>query len=328
MVFSFQNILSATRKRITLIVLFVVFATTIATIISFLLTPYYKSTISIYRTLDNKGMNTYLKDLTSLGSMMGFNIGGEQSPFYIPDIVKSRRLKTMMLESLWQTKKFDTRVTLVKYWKTMQKDSPLQWFTNYFLTRQTDSVRADFETAVEKLNELIKVEEQESGLFVISVWAEEPQLAADMANFIAEYIREYIAENTTMLTSKNRQFMEERLAFALKELTASEDKLTEFRKVHPITLDTPELQLQRGRLTRAVEVNQQVYITLRQQFEIARIDELSERSVLKILDRGEAPLKKERPQRSLIILGAFFVSYIFILYVSILLERKKRYGSL
>ena len=64
---------------------------------------------------------------------------------------------------------------------------------------------------------------------------------------------------------------------AKEELNDSEEKLTVFRKKNPLVLDTPDLQLQRARLLRSLDVNQQVFITLREQFEIAKIEASKER---------------------------------------------------
>ena len=45
-----------------------------------------------------------------------------------------------------------------------------------------------------------------------------------------------------------------------------------------------------------MEVNQQVYITLRNQYEVARITELKEVPVINVLDQGEAASEKSKPR--------------------------------
>ena len=93
---------------------------------------------------------------------------------------------------------------------------------------------------------------------------------------------------------------------AKEELALSEEDLTEFRKQHPIALDTPDLQLARGRFIRNIEENQAVYITLRQQFEIAKIEEAKENLLVNILDNAEPGVYKVKPKRKLIV---FFVLF-------------------
>ena len=164
---------------------------------------------------------------------------------------------------------------------------------------------------INKLSNQISIIEEESGLIIISILMEESQLSADIVNFIAEYIKEYVSEVMLLYSSKHRQFIEERLNDSKIDLSISEEELTKFRIKHPMALDTPDLQLQRGRLLRNVEVNQQVYITLREQYEVARIDELKEIPVINILDQGEAPSEKKIPNSIMLILLSF-ISSIFI----------------
>ena len=72
----------------------------------------------------------------------------------------------------------------------------------------------------------------------------------------------------------------------------SEDSLTEFRKKNPLRLDTPSIEMKRERLESAVVENRAVYITLRQQFEIAKIEEAKEKLLINILDTAEPAVKK------------------------------------
>ena len=132
-------------------------------------------------------------------------------------------------------------------------------------------------------------------------------------NFIAEYIKNYVSEEMFAKSTEHRQFIENRMVSSKGELSDSEVALTEFRKKHPMALDTPDLQLDRGRLMRNVEVNQQVYITLRQQHELAKIEELKEAPVINILDKGEAAVEKTKPRRSFIV----FISLLCSIFISV-----------
>ena len=100
---------------------------------------------------------------------------------------------------------------------------------------------------------------------------------------------------------------------AKEELVLSEEELTDFRKQHPIALDNPDLQLDRARLLRMVEENQTVYITLREQFEIAKIEEAKENLLVNILDEAEPAVKREKPKRKVIVILSLFCG----LFVSI-----------
>ena len=68
--------------------------------------------------------------------------------------------------------------------------------------------------------------------------------------------------------------------------------------------------MMRERLQSGVEENRAVYITLRQQFEIAKIDEAKERLLINILDTAEPAVKKAKPKRTLIVI----LSFLFGIY--------------
>ena len=101
----------------------------------------------------------------------------------------------------------------------------------------------------------------------------------------------------------------------------SEDVLTEFRKQNPLRLDTPSIEMKRERLESAVEENRAVYITLRQQFEIAKIDEAKEKLLINILDTAEPAVKKTRPKRTLIVVLSFFAGLIIAAFRNLLDRR-------
>jgi len=167
------------------------------------------------------------------------------------------------------------------------------------------------------LTSLITVYEHESGLITISILMEDPKIAADIVNYISDWIQVYVSDEMALKATKNRIFIEEQVANAKKDLFASEEALSDFQKNHSIADASPEIILSRARLIRNIEVNQEVYITLRQQFELNKISELKEKPVLNILDRGDAPTQKSKPLRSLILLSTTFFSFLlsgFIMY--------------
>jgi hypothetical protein len=80
-----------------------------------------------------------------------------------------------------------------------------------------------------------------------------------------------------------------------------------------------------------VEVNQEVYITLRKQFELNKIEELKEKPILNILDIGDVPTEKSKPLRSIFVLCctlfAFFLSnFCFYWYQNYLKDNKTKFS--
>ena len=230
-------------------------------------TPYYQSYISINPIGDNINSGRSMGGLQSLASEYGVNLNvadfiNDKPSFYIPDIVNSRVLKKAVITNKWNTN--NGEVDLIDYWQI--NDTTKFSISSFFGKNENKNLELRFmDAAINRLSEQLLVQEEESGLIVISVLMEESELASDISNFIANYIKKYVSDIMLSYSSTHRAFIEERLTYSKNELSQSEEELKEFSEKNPFAVDTPELQLQRGRLLRNKEVNQQVYITLRQQ---------------------------------------------------------------
>ena len=288
--------------------------TTIGIIYSLLATPYFQSTISLYPAGEiaetSSGFGGNLKGLAE-----SFGIGGlGPSPTYnIPDIINSRLLKKDIVLKSWPNSLYPYGSNLIKYWKIDKPTwfTPRKWISQLLPSGgfSADPYHQYIETAIENLSELISVDEEDSGLITVSVLMEDPGLSAVIANYIAEFIKDFISVEQHREAVKNKAFIYEQQMQAKEELALSEEELTEFRKQHPIALDTPDLQLARGRFIRNIEENQAVYITLRQQYEMAKIEEAKESLFINILDVAEPAVEKHKPRRIMIILFSFFLGF-------------------
>ena len=150
-------------------------------------------------------------------------------------------------------------------------------------------------------------------------------MAADIANYIANYLVKFVNSQQKNFANKNKIFIKDRMNLAKDELIESENLLTKFRKSNPINADSPELQLERLRLLRSIEVNQEVFITLRNQYEIAKLEESKERLFINVLDKAYPSINKAHPKIFIIILlfsiFGYFVS-IFSLFIYLNIKNK------
>ena len=301
--------------------------TTIGIIYSLLATPYFQSTISLYpvgEIAETSGFGGNLKGLAE-----SFGIGGlGPSPTYnIPDIINSRLLKKDIVLKSWPNSLYPYGSNLIKYWKIDKPTwfTPRKWISQLLPSGgfSADPYHQYIETAIENLSELISVDEEDSGLITVSVLMEDPGLSAVIANYIAEFVKDFISVEQHREAVKNKAFIYDQQTQAKEELAHSEEELTEFRKQHPITLDTPDLQLARGRLIRNIEENQAVHITLRQQYEIAKIEEAKENLLVNILDVAEPAVKIAKPRRTLIVVSTFLL--MLLIYVIFVIAKTNYY---
>jgi len=147
---------------------------------------------------------------------------------------------------------------------------------------------------------------------------EEPKIAADMANTMYPAILDFTVETHGIQASLNREFIEGRQIEVKEQLTEFEDALKVFRERNRSIMESPQLQLEIERLMREVEIQTQVYITLQQQYELARIEEVKETPSVVILDEGKPAVEKEKPKRvSLVIISAIIGQLVSCIYILI-----------
>mgnify|MGYP000160902158 CR=1 FL=1 len=287
---------------------------------SFFAEVYYQSEITLYPAGELADSGEIFSDFSDLIETLGINSLSSENNFYIPDIIESRSLKKKIIYEKWNSEKFDKPVNLISYWKIDQKSflgSVLSFVNNKFNSFKIDLDLQYEQEAIEKLDNLIYVDEKNSGLIQVVVLMEEPILAADIANYIAQYVVDYVGFEQKMFASKTKRYLEDRLLLSQSELRKSENILAEFRNVNPLSQDNPVQQLNRLRLIRDVDVNQEVYITIKKQLELAKIEESKERLFINVLDKAIPPIFKEYPKRFLIIISfsiiSLFISIIFLL---------------
>ena len=273
----------------------------------------YTSYISIYPINDESAIDGAMGNLKGIASSIGLNLGGQANTlYYIPDIVESRKLQKDIILNNWKVEKFKEKVNLIEYWEIDSEDNNvlLDWVRGIFLERDFSADKMDMEIAIEYLKDRIFYDELESGLIKIQVLMEEPQHSADIANYISLYIDKYIGNDITLQSTKYRIFLEDRLDAAKIELNNSEELLTTFRKNNPIALDNPDLQLDRLRLIRDLEVNQEVYLTILTQYEIAEMEELKDKPIINILDSADSAVKKYSPKIIKLLFIGIFVGIV------------------
>jgi capsular polysaccharide biosynthesis protein len=292
---------------------------------SLIATPFYESKISLYPagTLAETG-SAFNNGLQGIAE--SFGLGGISSgqTFNVPDIINSQRLKKAVVMNQWENEKFSEQTTLIKYWEL----DKIKWYSIKpiitklipFFSDDRDPEKSQLFKGMEQLGDLITVAESGTGLIEVSVLMEEPQLAADIANYISDFVKDFVSYEQGKEAKRNLEFIKNQLINSKDDLEYSEKELTQFKEKFSYT--NPSLDEIRGRLKRNIESNLQVYITLRQQYELAKIEEARDLLMVTILDEAEAPVLKKKPQRKLIVIGGiitgFFLSTLWAFFTSVI----------
>ena len=297
------------------------FFTMIGLIYSLLATLYFRSTISMYPAGELSQSGGVLGEFQGLAKTFGMGSLGPAPTYNIPDIINSRRLKKDIVQKIWKTQNFPEGSNLVTFWELDKPKffSPRKWISKFLPKGNfiADSNAKLIHEAILDLDDLITVREEISGLITVSILMQDPTLAANIANYIANYVKDFISYEQHREAQRNRKFVENQKLDAKIQFELSEELLTSFRKKHPIPRDTPELQMQRSRLESGIEENRAVYITIRQQYEIAKIEEAKEKLLINILDIAEPAIKKDKPKRTLIVLLSLFGGFMISIPIAL-----------
>ena len=293
-------------------------AALIGVVVALVLPPLFTTGITMYPS--SSRATGGLAGLQGIAANLGLNIGAELGQEYsVPEVLESRVAMNRLVHHEWETNAFDGPVDLIVFWEFDDTGrfslTALSDALRDILSRaggrgagglDVDAIRRE-ERAVERLRSRITVDEDNAtGLVRARVWMEERQLAVDVSYYLAEVAGEIVAEMNNAVESQNRQFIAERMVDVKAELVAQEATLTAFRERNRFVQSSPQLQLEEERLLRDVRLQTELYLTLSQQYELARIEEVRRESPLVVLDNPQVPALKDKPRRKVMVI-LFFI---------------------
>jgi len=210
-----------------------------------------------------------------------FGLGGvlgtpnEPVQFY-GAVVKSRELLRHVAEAEYTTtrgflRQDSIRGTLIEIWD-ITADTREQALT----------------AAVKALRESVQaIPDIQAGVLRIRTTARPAGLAEQINRQILAYLNDFNIDKRQTQAEQERVFIEGRLEVARAELEAAEKELASFYEANRSYQNSPRLAFEAGRLERRVQIRQEVYRTLAQAYEEARIQEVRNTPVLTIVDPPE-----------------------------------------
>ncbi|HEY3113525.1 MAG TPA: hypothetical protein VGJ62_07570 [Gemmatimonadaceae bacterium] len=245
--------------------------------------------------------------LSTLGAQFGIPIGGtdptQSSDFYV-DLVKSEEIVRHTAEATyrfpWKGNVFSG--TLVDFYAAQKIKYPLR------LEKATEKVSAAINAGASP----------KTGVITVSVTTVSPELSQQIGSQLLEQVTNFNREVRQSQASAERKFTEARLNEAADELRGAENRMQDFAQRNREFGGSPALAFERDRLNREVAMRQQVYTSLAQAYEQAKIDEVRESSLITVLN---PPIPPARPDprglftRTLsgLVLGAMLGIFIALL---------------
>ncbi len=280
------------RKKITKVILVITVCVAIG---SFIWPKTYIAHTTILPDIDFLNGIGNLGGFKDLAAAIGLNPSqAVTSPSQLyPDILESEILLRRVVYHKFKTEKYDTLVNLIQYWRFDDKDENL-----------------NFEECAKYLRESILDITVDKKTLIISldVSTHEPQFSADLANELVAELDFFQRNFRRTNAGDQRKFLEQRLVEIQSVLSKAEENLKDFAEKNRRIDQSPELLLQQGRLQRDVDLNSTLFIELKKQYELAKLDEIKNTPVVQILDPARPPAKKDKPKRILVTLAAFILS--------------------
>ena len=187
------------------------------------------------------------------------------------------------------------------------------------------------ERAIAKLDEVVNASVVKStGVIEITAFTKWPSVSFAIVDSLLRGVNKYNLQMRQSQAAAERRFVDARVAVADSELRAAEDRLAGFLTTNRQFSGSAELSFARDRLQREVSMRQQVFTSLKQADEDARIREIRDTPVISIFDppnvRAE-PEPRGRVQSVLggMMLGAFFG--VLAVLISTIMDRRRQSGD-
>lgn len=298
----FQVLFSVLHKKKNYILFITTFFAFFGTLSSFLFTKYYDAEITLYPA--KKDLSQGFSQFQAFASNLGVNTASNDQSFHIPDVVRSRLIAAKVIKQNWKMKNGQL-MSLIDLWELNKEN----WFS--INKKPLDSLKIS-ERAIKKVNNHINVAEDKlTGLIKISCTFQDPYIAANIANYIGEQVELYIQKENSAQSKKEKLFISDRLSLVKLELEEAELKIKDFKERNRGYEDSPELNMIFYQLDREAEAKKSVYLTLQQQLELARIEEVKQSPILHILDHASPPIGKSSPRRILFLVSSIIFGLIF-----------------
>ena len=304
---SLSDILITIAEQFKIIILIpIIFMFLSYTYVQFIQEPRYESSAKIL--LPENKMNN-LGGISGLASQFGVNIpmGGStsadlSSPSLYPELLKSRTFAEKILFKEFFIKKYNKKIKLINILNTINTPSKIGQDTLMVW-------------ALEKLNDILFYDKDPLSVFTtIKISVFEPEFAKELADVVLLELEKLNRFFKSQTTNEKVKFIKDRINSVKIELGLSEKKLKEFNEKNR-QISSPALELAQERLTRDMEVQRGIYLTLKQQLELAKIEQIQEVSIVQVLDRPVVPLYPSNKNiiLTLILSGILGIGLAFIL---------------
>lgn len=218
--------------------------------------------------------------LGALASQLGVNLSLDQtgqSPAFYAALLQTPELLGAVVDGQYQLAGGPDSVSLAQALRVTGRNPAL--------------VR---EFTIRRLRDIVDIRvDQSTDIVRLFVTTRSAALSQQVATRLLDEVNRFNVERRRTRASAERQFADDRRRQAQEEMKESEARLQRFLEGNRNYTNAPALVAENERLRREVSLRQQVYTTLTQAYEQARIDEVRNTPVITVVEHPQAPVRPD-----------------------------------
>jgi len=269
--------------------------------------PKYVSTTKMFIPSTETAQSGLYKIANQFGLSNQGTAGADiSSSSLYPEIVNSKTFANVMLDKSFYTEKYGKKLPLIAIFTHGNRPAP-------------DNIDTLKISAANIIANMVRVS-KEMGFFIIDVTTTEPQFSKDFADTMIVELDKLQRKFKKQTVNETIDYLKQKISLAKIELETNEEKLKNFRERNRNVNNSPGLLLTQERLQRDVQIQSGIFLTLKQQLELAKIEEVQKSSFVQILDYPSLPLVESNPKKlSTYIIGGF-IGFFLALGLSFVIE--------
>ena len=219
-----------------------------------------------------QGAQAQTTGLVDIAAQYGVTVpgqGSQESPQFYADLLGSREILGEVL--------------VRKYEVPGPPGQPFSGTLLEYLKVEGD----DFEMARgdTELRRLLTIKaDRATGIVSFEIRTKNPQLSIAIGQAMLDLLADYNLRRRQSRAGAERVFVEQRVDSARDELRDREDRLAAFYRENRSFAASPDLKAAEARLQREVILRQEIFLTLTQRYEAARIEEVRATPVMTVID--------------------------------------------
>jgi uncharacterized protein involved in exopolysaccharide biosynthesis len=221
------------------------------------------------------------QSLSGIAAQLGLSLptaDGSQGPAFYVDLLQSPTILGQVVDSSYTAPSLSRgAVSLPELYRVREESAALR--REKTIERLGEDVNADFDG----LTNVVK----------LGVRSRDPELSRALNERLLTLVNHFNQETRKSRAAAEREFTERRRAEVRDDLRAAEDRLQTFLQRNRDYQQSPQLAFERERLVREISQQSQLYSTISQAFEQAKIEEVRDTPVITVLETPDVPAKAD-----------------------------------